>query len=417
MTEKEFSKICTKVVEDLVKLTREKYVYPEMGEKIAAQLTLNLQNRKYDALKDENELAQNLTIDLQKISNDLHWYVAYDPQSAVAEVDPEQEKKKSKLARYLEYQRRVNFGFRRVECLKGNIGYIDLRSFQPSEHAGEAAVAAMNFIANCDALIFDLRQNHGGYPSMVQLIISYLIEPKPQLINTFFYRPTGNTQQFWTFPHIPGKRMPDIPVYVLTSRETGSGAEEFAYDLKHMKRATLIGETTHGAAHPVNREIIQKVFSVHLPYGRPINPITGTNWETTGVEPNIAVPANEAVKTAHLHALKHLMKRSRDKDEKRDLDWSYEIIESEYAQVVLHRTDLERCSGQFGKRKFHIDNGVLMYGHQDLQEAWALIAMSKTRFRLDEDLKFEFLMNESGKASAVKISYKDGRPQITTRRT
>jgi hypothetical protein len=245
----------------------------------------------------------------------------------------------------------------------------------------------------------------------VQLITSYFYDPKPRHINTFYYRPTNDFQQFWTFPHVSGKRRPDIPVYVLISSITGSGAEEFAYNLKHMERATLIGETTTGAAHPVTKEIVQRDFGVRLPYGRPINPITGTNWEGTGVEPHIVVPAEDALKTAHLMAMEQLSAKCRDENERNYLVWTTEIIENDYSPVVLEEIDLLRCAGDYGKRRFFIDNGELYYGHQEFSEAWKLLPMTKTRFRLDEDMKFEFILDKDGKASAVKVYYGSGRPE------
>jgi C-terminal processing protease CtpA/Prc len=343
--------------------------------------------------------------------------VAYDPEGSASHVDPEVEADPERMARYVEMARRTNYGFERVERLKGNVGYIDLRRLYPSEYGGETAVAAMNFVANCDTLIIDLRQNCGGYPSMVQLIISYLYDPKPRPINTFYYRPTDDTQQFWTFPHVPGRRRPDIPVYVLISRATGSAAEELAYDLKCMDRATLVGETTSGAAHPVTKEIIAEEFDVRLPYGRPINPVTGTDWEGMGVEPHIAVRPEEALKVAHLDAVEHLAAKCQDEAEKRDLVWLLEIIRSDYSPVVLDEAALSRCAGEYGKRRFFVEDGGLFYGHQDFPESWKLVPMSETRFRLDEDVKFEFLMDQDGRASVARIYFCDGRPEIAATRT
>jgi retinol-binding protein 3 len=417
MPDSNFSKIRSAVIQDIIRLAREKYVDPEIGENIASQIQKKLADGQYDDITQEIDLAFRLTMDFRSISRDHHWSVAYAPKGDANQVDPEHEMDVDRMARYLEMARKTNYGFERVERLKGNIGYIDLRRFDPSEYGGETAVAAMNFTANCDALIIDIRQNSGGYPSMVQLIISYLFDAKPRHINTFYYRPTNDTQQFWTFPHIPGKRRPDIPVYVLISNITCSAAEEFAYDLRYMERATLVGETTLGAAHPVNKEIVQRDYVVRLPYGRPINPVTGSNWEGSGVEAHIAVPAEEALKAAHLHAVECLAEKCQDENERYDLLWIADIIESDYTHVVLDKTDLSRCAGEFGGRRFLIENGGLFYGHQDVAESWKLLPMTKTRFRLDEDMKFEFILAEDGKASAVKINYRDGRPEVFAERT
>ena len=417
MQDPNFPNIRTAVIQDIIRLAREKYVYPEIGEKVASQIQAKLDGGGYDNITTESDLAFRLTMDLQSISSDHHWSVVYDPEAATGQVDPEKEADQARMARYLEMARKTNYGFERVERLKGNIGYIDLRQFVPSEYAGETAVAAMNFVANCDALIIDLRKNHGGYPSMVQLITSYLYDPKPRQINAFYYRPTDDTQQFWTFPHVPGERRPDIPVYVLISNETGSAAEEFAYNLKAMERATLIGETTIGAAHPVTKEVVQGDFDVRLPYGRPINPITGTNWERTGVVPHIAVRAEDALKTAHLDALEHLAAQCQDEAGRDRLAWSAEIIASDYSPVGLEQADLNACAGEFSARRFLVQDGELVYGHADFPETWKLHPLAKTRFRLDEDMKIEFILDQGGKASAVKIYYADGRPEVLVNRT
>jgi hypothetical protein len=408
-----FSELRKAVVQDVVKLAREKYVLPDIAEEIANHLQAKLDSGGYDDITDATELAIKLTSDLRESSNDRHWSVIYDPQHTIVHIDPEKEDDELRMARWLERSRRMNFGFERVEHLKGNIGYIDLRQFAPSEHAGEVAVAAMNFVANCDALIFDLRQNHGGYPSMVQLIISYLLDPEPKHINTFYYRPTDETQQFWTFPHVPGKRMPDVPVYVLTSKATGSGAEEFTYNLKNMERATIIGETTGGAAHPVTLELVQGHFKVRLPYGRPINPITKGNWETTGVEPHIAVPQEEALKTAHLHAFEQLLEQCTDDQYRRDLEWEIEIVRSQYSPVTADEGTLVRYAGQYGNRRFTVEDGAMRYQHQDYPMVWKLEPITETRFRLEDDLKFEIVLDDQGEATAVVITYRDDRPEVT----
>jgi len=405
------------VVQEVVKLTREKYVFPDRGKELANQIQDKLEDGGYDAITDAHEFASVLTSDLRDISDDRHWSVIYDPDETVATIDPEKQEDQAQVSFWLELNRRNNFGFEKVERLKGNIGYIDIRQFAPSEFAAETAIAAMNFVSNCDALIFDVRKAHGGYPSMVQLITSYLVDPEPKHINTFYYRPTDDTQQFWTFPHVPGKRLVDIPIYVLTSNATGSGAEAFVYNLKHMERATIIGETTIGAAHPVTLEIVQDHFKVRLPYGRPINPITKENWEGTGVDPHILVCAEDALKTAHIHAIKQLVEKCEDDLQKAELDWQVEIVRSEYKPIVLDEIVLVRYAGDYGNRTFSVADGTLTYMHQDHPIAWELNPVTETSFRLDEDLKFEFLVGEEGQPSSVVISYADGRPEITLNRS
>jgi C-terminal processing protease CtpA/Prc len=196
-----------------------------------------------------------------------------------------------------------------VERLPGNVGYIDLRSFSPASVATDKAAEAMNSVADTDALLIDLRQNGGGDPAMVALMISYLLEGEPVHLNDFVGRDGSVQQQFWTSKEVAGTRYAGKDVYVLTSGFTFSAAEEFAYNLANLKRATLVGETTGGGANPVTFFELDERFRISVPTGRARNPITMTNWEGTGVTPDIAVPAKLALHTAHLAALTKLAER------------------------------------------------------------------------------------------------------------
>jgi C-terminal processing protease CtpA/Prc len=218
------------------------------------------------------------------------------------------------------FERLVNHGFDKVERLDGNVGYLEMRGFLSPDIGGDTAAAAMTFVADTDALIVDLRRNGGGEPSMVALVSSYLFDAKPVHLNDLWWRKDGATHQFWTLPHVPGRRFgPEKPVFVLTSKRTFSAAEEFAYNLKTLKRATLVGETTGGGAHPGGPRRLTDHFFIWVPRGRAINPITRTNWEGTGVKPDVEVPAALALETAHLLALRDTLKRADDPEMKEDL--------------------------------------------------------------------------------------------------
>jgi hypothetical protein len=274
----------------------------------------------------------------------------------------------------------------------------------------------MGFVANCDALIFDIRRNYGGESEMVQLLISYLFDAELKHLNTIYSRPENQHWQFWTLPYVPGKRLPDIPVYVLTSQATFSGAEEFAYDLKHMKRAMIIGETTGGGGHMVDLAIIHENLQVLFPFAGAIHPITKNSWEGTGVQPHIKVPQEEALRTAHLKAIDDLVERCTDDQRKSDLLWDLEIIRSIYNPILLDEVILNRFTGQYGKRGFTLEDGKLHYTSPE-SSVWELVSMTDTRFRLNEDIKFEFILDQTKLATAVVISYRDDRPAIKIERS
>ena len=218
------------------------------------------------------------------------------------------------LARLAEFRKDAeikNFGVDKVERLPGNIGYIELRGFLPAELAGEAIAAAMTLVAHTETLIVALRRNGGGDPATVALMTSYLFDNRTHL-NSFYNREGDRTTQFWTQDWVPGKRFGQTkPVYVLTGKRTFSGAEEFSYNLKNLKRGTIVGETTGGGAHPGGMRRINAHFHIFVPGGRAINPITNTNWEGMGVEPDVKVPADDALRTAQILALKKIIEKEK----------------------------------------------------------------------------------------------------------
>lgn len=204
---------------------------------------------------------------------------------------------------------RNNYGFRKVEVLPGNIGYIRFDQFHESEEAREIAAAALAFVINCDALIFDLRHNGGGTRHINQFISSYLFD-KALHLGGMYNRLTDDTTQWWTFDKIPGKRFgPDVPVYILTSSMTFSAAEGFAYWLKDLKRVTIVGETTGGGAHPVHERAVNDRFWMRVPFARAISPVSKTDWEGVGVIPDIKVPASQALEAARQDAAKRIQAR------------------------------------------------------------------------------------------------------------
>jgi retinol-binding protein 3 len=282
-------------------------------------LRSRLEKQEYEKITSAKELAEKLTEHLRAVSQDKHIRVDYGrpaPRERKEEEKLDPAKRQEELARAKARGVARNFEFEKVERLEGNVGYIRLRGFVPAELAGEAAANAMNTVADTDALIIDLRDNGGGAPSMVALMCSYLLGPKPVHLNDQYNRVEDATHQWWSLPFVPGERYEDKPVYLLTSSRTFSAAEEFAYNLKNLKRATIVGETTGGGAHPGGVRWLGDRFTMFVPTGRSINPITKTNWEGTGVTPDVAVPAELALKTAHLAALRTVLAENEQRVER-----------------------------------------------------------------------------------------------------
>jgi hypothetical protein len=295
-----------RVIDGAIAHLNEFYVFPETARKMGDSVKSKQKKGDYDSITDGDAFAKMLTDNFQEVSHDKHLRVDFSP--APMPDRPEGPPDADERARYRKDMERMNCGFDKVEILSGNVGYLKFNFFADPDICGPTAVAAMNFLANVDAIIFDLRENGGGDPKMIAFISTYLFS-EPTHLNDLWERKGDVTHQYWTLPYVPGKHLDGKPAYVLTSKETFSGAEEFSYNLKNLKRATLIGETTGGGAHPVNGHRIDDHFMIGVPFARAINPISKTNWEGTGVEPDVKVPAPDALATAQKLAAEKLASR------------------------------------------------------------------------------------------------------------
>jgi len=305
---KDFDKVAKKEIIDSINFQlKDKYVFPNVADLMSLDLLKRYKLGEYDGIKDKTIFADSLRSHLFKVSKDKHIGVSYDKKMASRLKAPKEiEDSNEKFKRINERVRKFNYGFDELKILEGNVGYIKMGGFSPTKYGGKTASSAMQFVSNSDALIFDLRNNFGGDATMIQLLISYLYSDEPVHINDFYHRKENITTQSWTLPYVQGKKMPNIPVYILTSENTISAGEEFAYDLKNLKRATIIGETTAGAANFGEEFVAKGDFIVWVPTGRAINPITKTNWEGKGVEPDIKIKSEEALETAYKMALEKL---------------------------------------------------------------------------------------------------------------
>lgn len=285
------------------------YVFPEKAAEMRKAVEARRAAGAYANVTNAVELATVLTKDLQDVSHDKHLAVRYAAGGGAAPTVPAGMPNFRPTDAGACASTNPNdgpadalpgYGICGAELLPGNVGYVEIRSFAfPPEMSQPAVARAMSIVADADALIVDIRRNGGGAPESVRLISSYLFGEEPVLLNSLYWRPENRTDDFYTLRTIAGKRYgPDKPVYVLTSRRTFSAAEEFAYNLQARKRATIVGDTTGGGAHPGGVQRLAGGFTVFVPSGRAINPITKTNWEGTGVLPDIAVPADSALSAA-----------------------------------------------------------------------------------------------------------------------
>jgi hypothetical protein len=393
------------IVDQISNALLETYVFPNDAEVMAQRLAKQLESGAYDDATDFSVFCHLLNQDLHSVRRDPHLHVDFAPPQP---AEPGGAQQVDEEKRMLEKLPRLNYGFRRLELLEGNIGYLRLDAFIDASLGGATAIAAMAFLANADAMIFDLRNNGGGSPSMIQLISSYLFE-EPTHLNSFYIRRRDTTKEFWTQSDIQGERRSEVPVFVLTSDRTFSAAEEFAYNLKHLGRATIVGERTRGGAHPVERFRVEGYpMVVSLPFGRAINPITGTNWEGTGVEPDVKVVAERALDTAHLEVLEMIADMTEDTQRKQELELTQARVKSRVDPIDLDETEIQAYVGAYGPHRVIVKdkNLVLLIGG-NLE--MPMIGIGDDRFVLDgmEEVLVTFERNENGDVVAA-TSLHDG---------
>uniref|UniRef100_A0A832I5L7 Peptidase n=1 Tax=Eiseniibacteriota bacterium TaxID=2212470 RepID=A0A832I5L7_UNCEI len=307
------------VLDTLIANLHARYVFPDVARTLDRHLRSLQRRGAFDGLAGAQAFADSLSAVLRAVGRDRHFRVHYRheplPRAAQDERPAPEE-----LRRMEEQMRRTNWGFDRVQRLAGNVGLLEIRHLAPpTPEAGAALAAAMQFLSSTDALILDLRRNGGGSPAMVQLVCTYLFGSEDRRhLNDLLFREGGreSVEEFWTLPWVPGARYAGKPVHVLTSRRTGSGAEELAYNLRNLERATLVGDTTTGAANPGGFVRLHDHFVAFISNGRARSPVTGTNWEGTGVLPHVPVTPGEALRTAHVLSLEALIAAASD-DERR----------------------------------------------------------------------------------------------------
>jgi hypothetical protein len=313
----------TQVIEDTLRNLREAYVYPETAARMEQAVRERAAKKEYEGITSARQLARTLTEHLQAVSRDKHLRVNYRaavlgdgdipgariirrmPAGGDGDGNPAGGRRIIREPGGATGAATGTLGLEKVETLGGNLGYLDFSLFDPSDEAQAKVSEAMNRLSDTDALIIDLRRCRGGARNTITLLMSYFFDKSVHLSDAYD-RVANRTDESWSLADVPGKRYARKDVYILTSSFTFSAAEDVSYTLKNLQRATIVGETTGGGAHPVRGRRLNDHFFVMVPFARYISPVTKTNWEGVGVEPDVRVPAAHALKVAQLAALKKL---------------------------------------------------------------------------------------------------------------
>ena len=391
-------------VDRLSDLIENNYFDPAKAREVATDLRAAAKAGDFDALSEPRDLAVALTSRLRKI--DRHFTVTWQGPAATPEPS-----RAAPSAAFGQFDRRAAFGFRRVERLPGAIGYIDLRTFadfdgaKPDQPARQVADAALELVSTADAVILDLRDNGGGSPAMVGYLVSAFTSADADIYNTFKARDrTWSERPKQLHPHPRA----DVPLYVLTSGRTVSAAESTAYTLQAAKRATIVGERSGGAANPGGFFPVGDGFNVFVSTGTPINPITGTNWEGRGVEPDIDVPAEQALHRAQVVALETLLARRPSDAGNVDAQWALDALRAE--KLAPKGPPLADYAGRYGDARVEVVDGRLTL-QQGSRLPWELSRLERdTFFEAGEpSRRVVFERDAAGKVKGLEIRFSTGR--------
>lgn len=402
------------IVDSLSSYLSSWYVFQEVANDIDRHLRERHSAGAYDDIARLYDFTKQVNEDIQSVCGDKHLrIVLMNPELYNANNidDPEAEARYERMAQ--EMARRSNYGFIEVRILAGNVGYIELQSFDDVDNASTTAIGAMNFVAHADALIIDLRKNHGGSSNMIDLLISYFFKERTHLYN-LYERVTDSTTQYSTNPVVQGSKLPNIPIYVLTSSRTFSAAEAFAYVLQSLGRAKIVGEVTRGGAHPTDRFYVkisdEILISLAIPTSRAISPVTGTNWEGVGVIPDIPTTVEDALTIAHLDAVENQILALEDESIIRENEWTITSLRVELEPVSLNKSAATEFVGTYGPRTITLEEGNLFYQREG-RPKYQLIPMGDDRFILqgdDDTFRIKFVRSNDGQVKELKGEYKNG---------
>jgi tetratricopeptide (TPR) repeat protein len=376
------------VTEKISRLLEDNYIHKDIAQACAAYLESEEASERYALISHPRAFVRQLNEDLLNIHKDRHIRIQFIPPEG-REVELQNPILFFLLRTY--ERRKANYGIREVKIFSGNIGYLDIRLFEPLDMVHDKLLHTFNILNDVDALIIDLRNNSGGNPATVQFICSWFFD-KAVHLNSIYWRRGEYTEEFWTIDSLGLPKKPTLPLFILTSSKTFSAGEEFAYDLQVQKRATLIGEKTAGGANPGYTFSISEQFSIFIPTGRSLNPLSGENWEGVGIQPDIAVRSAKALEVA----LEKAQTAGRNYRQKQDekiiasyMDFSimlknagnyFEAGQPDTAEATLYEAlDSLLKKGSIGEWAIN-DLGYRFMGEKDQKMATALFQYNTIKF-------------------------------------
>lgn len=382
---------------------------------MSAVLKKRFKEGAYNNIKDPNLLAAMLTNDVNSVYRDEHFHVEYNPGMS-KELNGDIDDVPRMVEEKLNKERSKNFGFKKVEILNGNIGYLEISSFSRlNQHSKETATAALKLLSNTRAIIIDLRYGMGGSPEMMNHIMSHFFKERIHVADVSI-RSEKVLVSYYTSPDTTAGRLTEIPLYILTSYKTFSAAEGLSYELQNLKRAIIVGEKTRGGAHTVKYRALSNGFVVDLPFGRVTCPFTNSNWEHKGVQPDVEVNSDLALEKAESLIIEKLLTSTKDSVEIKSILWQKDLLFSKNYLSFFADDDLKNYAGTYGA--FKIESlGTALYYQKTGRARFVLQPLSTTLMKVkgNDTFRVEFQKDGSGKAKQLITYYEDGRVEIAVK--
>ncbi len=399
------------VIDSIAAQLERHYIVADTGRMIGEHLKKRLAAGAYDGLANPLQFAEAVGEDMRAVNGDRHLFVGYDPERPGLRPGPEGirmlgpgpgDDRGPPPPRVVAAQRRSHFALGKVDVLPGNVGYFEIRGFSGAPEARDAVVSALEYLRFTDAMIFDLRRNGGGDAELVNFVLSHFTGPDTLASLTVKNRSGNESFTRYTLATVPGPRRPDVPVYVLTSGYTASAGEDFAFVLKHLGRATLVGETTAGAGRNNAVLDVGHGFGASISFSRVTDPRTGEEWERVGVMPDMKVDQARALDVAHAQALGKIASAEQDAERRRVLELVKESVEAQASPRRVSPAVLASYVGRYeGGRMLTVVNGELRYAPREGAPPETLVPLDDTTFALG--------------ATRYRFERKGGRVVVTAR--
>lgn len=391
------------LIDSLTYKIEKNYILNDKALLINAYLKKQYEAKAYDKISNPFQLGDLIMSDINKVYNDKHFGMRYIP------ANPNQPTEEERQKRIATIEKDNNYMFKKLEILTGGISYLRLDAFATNVvDAKPTLESALSFLKNTKAIIIDLRYNRGGNPEMVKQMESYFFKEKIHTIDAVTTQ-LKDTVKFYTDPESTNGLFLSMPVYILTSRNTSSGAEDFSYAMSNLKRAKLVGDTTSGAANGAIPFSVGQGFQAFIPIFRPISPITLKDWEGTGVYPNVYAKSEKAFEKAQQIAIQDLLNEAKSDKEKNVYQWLLNDLKANSNDVFVDVKNMEQCVGTFKGLNFYIEKGSLTCKNAERGNSiYKLKPINDMLYVLDENVQVEFVKSAKGKVSGIKMYWKQG---------